>query len=321
MSKSILLVGEPMGLFIAKDFGRLEDVSEFSLTTCGAEFNVAVGMKRLGHEVTYMTKLGNDPFGKKIVKMMNSTGISTDKIIYSQTNPTGFMFKSMVAEGDPSIFYFRKGSAASTLNSSDIQALDFLEYDIVHITGITPALTESTNNATYALLQKTREHRLTFSFDPNLRPQLWPSKNVMANCINDLAYKSDIFLPGINEVKTILGEGDPEKAAKHYLERGTKVVIIKLGADGAYYATSNESGYVKGYKVDTIVDTVGAGDGFASGVLSALRENLTLEEAVKRGNAIGAIQLMSKGDNDGLPTKEELIAFMANRKDWRKIHD
>ena len=122
--KTTLLVGEPMGLFIAEETGRLENVDHFSFTTCGAELNVAIGMKRLGHEVSYMTKLGRDPFGKRITNRMEEIGISTGHILFSDERPTGFMFKSMVAEGDPSIFYFRRGSAASTLSAEDTAALD-----------------------------------------------------------------------------------------------------------------------------------------------------------------------------------------------------
>lgn len=142
--KRTLLVGEPMGLFVAEETGKLEDVDYYSFTTCGAELNVAVGLRRLGHEVSYMTKLGRDPFGKRIVNTMNDTGISTDMIIYSDTNPTGFMFKSKVLEGDPDIFYFRKKSAASTIGPEDVEHFDYSQYDILHMTGITPALSDST---------------------------------------------------------------------------------------------------------------------------------------------------------------------------------
>lgn len=132
--KHTILVGEPMGLFIADELGKLEDVNHFSFTTCGAELNVAIGMKRLGHDVSYMTKLGNDPFGARIVNRIKELGISTDLIQFSPEHPTGFMFKSMVTDGDPSIFYFRKGSAASTLSAEDVAALDFSSYSAVHVT-------------------------------------------------------------------------------------------------------------------------------------------------------------------------------------------
>lgn len=306
-----------MGLFIAEEPGRLEDANHFSFTTCGAELNVAIGMKRLGHQVAYMTKLGEDPFGARITNRMKETGISTDLIGVSTQRPTGFMFKSMVTDGDPNIFYFRKGSAASTLSPADVEALDLSPYDAIHMTGITPALSDDARAAVFTLAKKAKELSMRFSFDPNLRLQLWTDQEEMTRCINELAFQSDLFLPGINEAKILMGEDDPERIAAYYLERGTGAVVVKLGDKGAYYATKTESGYVPGFHVDHIVDTVGAGDGFAAGVLTGLSEGMPLEQAVRRGCAIGAIQLLSKGDNDGLPSRQELEKFMAGDPDWR----
>ena len=123
----------------------------------------------------------------------------------------------------------------------------------------------------------------------------------------------------LKEAELLIGETEPRKIAAHYLERGTKTVVVKLGPGGAYYACDNgDSGCVDGFRVEHVVDTVGAGDGFAAGVLSAQREGLSLDLAVQRGCAVGAIQVMSRGDNDGLPSREELDAFMAGQKDWRR---
>ena len=228
------------------------------------------------------------------------------------------MFKSMVAEGDPSIFYFRRGSAASTLSAEDTAALDLSGCALVHMTGITPALSDSAREAVLALATRTRVSGVKLSFDPNLRLQLWPDTEKMAECLNGIAEQADIFLPGVKEAKILMGEDDPEKIAAWYIARGTKTVVVKLGAKGAYYASAcGESGYVPGFHVDRIVDTVGAGDGFAAGVLTALLEDMPLAEAVRRGCAIGAIQLLSKGDNDGLPSRRELERFMAGEPEWR----
>ena len=313
MEKGTLLVGEPMGLFIAEETGALEDINHFTMALAGAEFNVAVGLSRLGHRVGYYTKLGDDPFGKRIVKMMKAEGISTDLIQYSAQRPTGFMMKSKTFEGDPRIFYFRKNSAASTLSGEDIARLDFSRYDAIHMTGITPALSDSTREATALLAGKARERGMLFSFDPNLRPQLWPDQKTMADYMKEMAGKCDIYFPGINEAKIILGLEEPEAIARACLDLGSKAVVVKLGGRGAYYAAANgEAAYVPGYRVEKVVDTVGAGDGFAVGVLSALGEGLPLREAVLRGNAVGAIQVTCVGDNDGLPTREELERFMAD---------
>ncbi|MGN0193698.1 MAG: sugar kinase [Pseudoramibacter sp.] len=318
MSKPILLIGEPMGLFIANTVGALEDVDTFTLTTCGAELNVAIGLKRLGQDVAYFTKVADDPFGRKIVNMMKKTGIATDTVQYSDDHPTGFMFKEKVTEGDPGIFYFRKGSAASTLSPEDVDKIDFSRYALVHMTGITPALTDSTRAATEAVFKKAKGAGIPISFDPNLRPQLWPSKAAMAGFINKMAAQSDLFLPGENETAALIGEKDAEKAAAAYLDMGAKKVVVKTGASGAYYADAKGSrGHVPGFKVDKVVDTVGAGDGFAAGTLAGLAQGLSMAEAVHQGCAVGAIQVMSVGDNDGLPTVQELGDFMAGKPDWR----
>jgi len=315
--KSVLLAGEPMGMFIAEEPGRLEEVSAFSLATCGAELNVAVGLNRLGHDVAYMTKLGRDPFGVRIFNQIKKLGMDTQEIQFSDDNPTGFLLKEKVEEGDPGIFYFRKGSAASTLSVQDAERLDFSRFDAVHLTGITPALSDSCREMALVLCRKARENGCFFSFDPNLRPRLWPSKAEMTACIHMLAAQADLFLPGIKEAACLLEEEMPEKIAEQYLLMGAKAVVLKIGARGAYYADCRgESGYVKGFPVRTVVDTVGAGDGFAAGVLSGCREGLPLAQAVRRGCAIGAIQVMSKGDNDGLPTRAQLRAFMEGKADW-----
>lgn len=317
MNKKTMLVGEPMGLFISQTEGEFEDVSSYTLAIAGAELNVAIGMARLGHSVAYFTKVGNDPFGKRVVKTMAASGLDTGAVIFSEKYPTGFMFKSKVSSGDPSIFYFRKGSAASTLSPEDIEALAIDEYTALHMTGITPALSDSTREAVFALVDKARENGLFYSFDPNLRPQLWGSEAQMVECINKLAAMSDLFLPGIKEAKILCGKTEPEEIAKFYRDLGAKAVAIKLGAEGAYYSSDEGSGYVEGFKVEEVVDTVGAGDGFAAGVLSGLNDGLALGEAVRRGNAVGAIQVMSIGDNDGLPYRSELEAFMNGEADFR----
>ena len=310
MEKSILLVGEPMGLFIAKTEGAFEDVNEYTLALAGAEFNVAVGLTRLGHAASYLTKLGHDPFGKRIVKFMRREGISTDDILFDDELRTGFMFKGSTHEGDPEIFYFRAGSAASTLSPSDVEGLDFSKFSAIHMTGITPALSDNTRELCRFLATKAHELGIFLSFDPNLRPQLWPSREVMARYINEFASECDLFLPGVAEGEQLAGISDPTEIASHYRKLGAKAVVVKVGGKGAYFDAGDERGMVPGFHVSHIVDTVGAGDGFAAGVLSARMEGLGWYDSVRRGNAIGAIQIMSVGDNDGLPSREELDKFM-----------
>lgn len=310
MEKGAILVGEPMGLFIAQEEGELSDVSGYSMAVAGAEFNVAVGLARLNMPVTYLTRLGEDPFGQKIVRTLQRNGIGSEFVSFSKERSTGFMLKSKVSTGDPKIFYFRKGSAASTLSKEDVDRIDFSGYGFVHLTGIFPALSESTKEASFYLIKKAREHGLTVSFDPNLRPQLWPDTETMVQTLNEFAALSDYVLPGEAEGELLCGDRDPRKIGRFYLERGAKAVVTKMGSRGAYLMTEQDQELVPGFSIEKVVDTVGAGDGFAAGILSALMEGKNLYEAVRRANAVGAIQVTSIGDNDGLPSRAQLAGFM-----------
>ncbi len=313
--KGILLVGEPMGLYMAQQEGNLDEVSSFSLAIAGAELNVAIGASRLGHKVGYLTKLGNDFHGKLIVRRLHECGISTELIQFSDSRPTGIMFKSLTPGKDPEIFYLRGGSAASTLSSEDVNGLDFSEYGLLHMTGIMPALSKSTREASRLLVEKAKRHGMFFSFDPNLRPQLWPNKKVMITFMNEVASKADLFLPGLSEARLLMGEkrAAPEEVARYYKDRGAKAVVVKCGEKGAYYVSDDACGWGETYPVEQVVDTVGAGDGFAAGILTALCEGLPLFDAVSRGNAIGGLQIQARGDNEGLPTCEQLEAYVSQR--------
>ncbi|MDQ0204042.1 sugar kinase [Pectinatus haikarae] len=313
MSDGLILAGEPMGLLIAQNEGPLDSVSGYSLAVAGAEFNVAVGTARLHHHVTYMTKLGNDPFGKRIIRVLNENKIGDEFVSFSDTHKTGFMLKGRISNGDPDIFYFRAGSAASTLSPADVEKIDMRSYSYIHLTGILPALSEDTRKAVNMMFDKARDAGLTISFDPNLRPQLWPSEKIMRETINNLASRADIVLPGTAEGKILMGSDDPKKINDFYRRNGAKIVVTKCGASGAFVTDGSEEYTVEGYKVDRVIDTVGAGDGFAVGIITGLMENLSLRDAVKRGNAIGAIQVTSRGDNEGLPSPDELASFMAQK--------
>lgn len=314
MAKGLLLAGEPMGLLIAQSEGSLDSVAGFTLAVAGAEFNVATGAARLGHFVSYLTKLGNDPFGTRITNTLTANKIDSSNVLTSDTNTTGFMLKSKVSKGDPEIFYFRKGSAASTLDASDVEKIDFSKFDYVHLTGIFPALTDSTRAAMMALIKKAKELGVFISFDPNLRPQLWPSQEVMVKTLNELASYADLVLPGCGEGKILCGSEDPSKINDFYRSLGARMVVTKLGPDGALVREGDNEYKVPGFIIDKVVDTVGAGDGFACGVITGLMEGLSLEKAVERGAAIGAIQCTFAGDNEGLPTQEQLKEFMQSHK-------
>lgn len=300
-----------MALLIADTTGKLEDVEHFTRSMSGAEVNVAIGLSRLGHEVEYITKLGDDPFGHYIENKLKLNGIGTSFVMYDDVYKTGIQLKNRVTDGsDPYAPYYRKGSAASHISIEDIDKINLDDVDLIHITGIPPALSETARAATFHLAKKAKEKGIFITFDPNLRPNLWKSTEEMKTVINELSSYSNLILPGIVECKILLDTEDKEKICEIYHNKGIDFVVIKNGSNGAYVSYKNDIKVVDGFKVDKVVDTVGAGDGFAVGVISGYLEKLDIYDCAKRGNAIGAIQVMNIGDNEGLPTPTELYNFM-----------
>ncbi|ADZ85535.1 sugar kinase [Cellulosilyticum lentocellum] len=312
MSK-VILVGEPMALFIAETEGTLDTVTSFTRSAAGAEMNVAIGLKRLEHEVCYITKLGRDPFGKYLIDFLKGEGIDTSFICFDDHYPTAFQLKGKTSVGDPDVAYYRNGSAASNLKVDDVDEIDMCGFNHFHLTGIFPAISDISRATLLYLIEKAKNNGLTTSFDPNLRPSLWKDSTDMVATINKIAFRCDTVLPGISEGKILTGFNHEKDIADFYLSHGVKNVVIKMGPKGAYVKTQTEEAYIGGYHVEKVIDTVGAGDGFAVGFISGLLENKDVRECADRANAIGALQVMHKGDNEGLPTREQLFGFMEKK--------
>lgn len=308
----VVTVGEAMVLFAAQQTGPLDTVASFARTTAGAELNVAIGLARLGLRVGYLSRVGNDSFGRYLCATLDHEGVDRSHVAVTGEHPTGFMLKSRSDDGsDPATEYFRRGSAASRMGPADIPKAYCAASRHLHLTGIFVAVSPTTREMVFELAADARAAGRTVSFDPNLRPTLWPSKDEMVECLNRLASSSDWVLPGLEEGRLLTGRESPEDIAAFYLHRGARAVVVKLGPSGAYYASADQTGYVSGIPVDRVVDTVGAGDGFAVGTVSGLLEGLPLADATARGNAIGARVIQFPGDCDGLPTRQELNEFIA----------
>lgn len=308
---SFLTLGEAMTMLAAKQSGKLSDVEEFTRHLAGAELNVAIGMARLGFRSTYMTKVGEDCLGRFIKQQLALEGVVTDWISESATNSTGIVFKASQTDGsDPAVEYFRRNSAASTLSPDDLSPHLLSQVNHLHLTGVACAVSPSLLSLSRETLKLAQRQGITTSFDTNLRPSLWPDEETMRDTINEFACGCQTVLPGREEGRILTGSDDPDSIADFYLQRGVDLVVVKLGSDGAYYKTSKGSfGVVPGFSVDKVVDTVGAGDSFAVGVLSGLFDGRSIEESVRRGNWFGSLAVRVRGDSEGLPSRMQLDEF------------
>ncbi|PZD62975.1 sugar kinase [Pantoea ananatis] len=304
----VITIGEAMAMFVAGETGDLAAVDTFVKRAAGAELNVAIGLARLGLKVGWVSRVGQDAFGRFICQVLDKENIDHRQVTVDPRYPTGFQLKSKVDDGsDPLVEYFRKGSAASHLSPTDFDHDYFGAARHLHLSGVAAAISDSSLELTKHAAKEMRARGKTLSFDPNLRPVLWRSEGEMRKQLNLLAEYADWVLPGEKEGYILTGYRQPQDIADFYLDKGVKAVIIKTGCEGAWYKTaSGEQGQVEAMRVDNVVDTVGAGDGFAVGVISALLEGKPLVQAIRRGNKIGSLAIQVIGDSEGLPSRQQL---------------
>lgn len=301
--------GEMMLLLVADQPGPLEQVASFHKRTAGAETNVAIGLARLGLRVAWASRLGQDSPGRFLLAEMQREGVDCARVVLDPAQRTGLQFKQRVTDGsDPFVESHRKGSAASHMTAADVDAGWLRSARHLHATGVFPGVSAGCRAAAQAAFEVMRAAGRSISFDPNLRPALWSSPEEMRLVVNQFAFQADWVLPGLEEGRFLTGLHTPQEIAGFYRQRGARAVFVKLGPDGAWYDTEQGSGHVPAFPVAEVVDTVGAGDGFAVGVVSALLEGRSPPDAARRGAWIGARAVQVRGDTEGLPTRAELDA-------------
>ena len=310
----VLTIGETMVLLSPERAGPLRYVHSFSKSMAGAESNVAIGLARLGHSCGLISRVGGDEFGRFILRELRAEGVDTAGVRTDNDAQTGVMFKEIRQGEETRVYYYRKGSAASRLGPEDIGTGCFDGAALLHVTGITPALSASCRDAVDRAMNIAREKGITVSFDPNIRLKLW-SEDQAKEALVPLLKKADIVLAGTEEAALLVGSGDPGTLADRLLTLGVKTVALKIGAQGCLVAGGSEKIRLPAFSVPSIVDTVGAGDAFAAGFLSGHLEERTLKECGLMGCAMGAFALSTAGDTEGLPFRRELDARIKNENE------
>ncbi|MBB6215209.1 2-dehydro-3-deoxygluconokinase [Anaerosolibacter carboniphilus] len=312
-SMEVVTFGETMVMFNPDSTGPLRYVHNYNKTIAGAESNVAIALARLGHQVGWFSKLGDDEFGRYIKSVIMGEGVDVSRVVVDESRQTGLVFKERFAHVNPNVYYYRKHSAASNINIEDLDMAYIQLAKILHITGITPALSDVNKKTAYHIMEKAKEKGVLISFDPNIRLKLWRAEEARTTIL-DMAKQSDIIFPGIDEGELLLGMDDYQEITHSFLEMGNKLVVTKLGKKGCYVASKDEQVYIEGYVVEKPEDTVGAGDGFAAGFLSGLLRNLSLRECGQLANAVGAMATLVRGDMEGFPTMSQVKNFMGIEK-------
>ena len=305
----VVTIGETMVLFTPEHDGPLRYVHRFAKGIGGAESNVCIGLVRLGHSAGWISRVGDDEFGRFVLAQLRGEGVDVSRVRIDPEAPTAVYFKERRGLGGGSVYYYRKGSAASRLQPEELDPDYFQGARVFLGSGITPALSDSCRRTLERGVQLAAEAGACFVFDPNLRLKLWPADEAR-RVLRAFAAQADVVLPGREEAEFLTGEPDPVRAGRLLLALGPRQVVVKVGAAGAWLIERGGEVLVPGFPVERIVDPIGAGDAFAAGFIAGMLEGLPPEEAVRLGNACGAFALGVPGDYEGLPGRAEVDALV-----------
>jgi len=307
----VITFGETMALLMPSGGKGLEYSSELHSLFGGAESNVAIGLSRLGVRVGWFGRLGKDPLGRMIFKKIRGEGVDVSRAELTAEAPTGLMMREVLM-GKTSVYYYRKHSAASRMTPQHLDEAYIAQAQILHVTGITPALSESCRESAFEAIRIARKHGVKVSFDPNLRLKLW-NLDEAREVLLEMAKLADIFLPGLDELKLLYQTEDwNEIIAK--LRELPAISIVKGGDDETYVVDTDSIQAVPYFKAEQVVDTVGAGDGFCAGFLTGVVKGYNYAEAVRLGNLVGSLIVQTEGDWEGAPTWEQVEAILNNVK-------
>ncbi|MBC3839954.1 sugar kinase [Streptacidiphilus sp. 4-A2] len=306
-----------MGLVSALDTGPLEFARAFGYGIGGAESNVAIGVSRLGAEAAWFGRIGSDATGDLVERRLRAEEVRT--LAIRDEGFTGMMLKHRRFGSTLQVDYHRAGSAGSRLAPADVPVELVRRAAILHVTGITPALSESARAAVFHAVELARAAGVSVSVDVNYRSKLWRPE-AAAPVLRDLVTRADIVFAGVEEAQLVLGPNPgPNPAAASELASalaalGPAQAVIKDGARGCTAVIDGVAHRVPALTV-SVLDPVGAGDAFVAGYLAESLGGRPAETRLHTAIAAGAFAVTVPGDCEGLPRRAELAALARSEED------
>ncbi|WP_112243853.1 sugar kinase [Kribbella monticola] len=295
----VLTLGEAMVSIRSKTALRMG--GEAHLSVAGSESNVAIGLARLGHQAAWIGAVGNDEPGRLIQRTLRAEGVDTRYLRFSDESFTGFIAFDQPAHDITRVSYHRRGSAGSTLTAAEcLAALEETRPRLLHVTGITPALSDEAGAATLSAVRAAASGGVHVSFDVNYRGRLW-SRADAAVVLRELLPHVDTVFASDDELDLLTDASDPVTE----LLASVNEVVVTAGGKGAWSHTNAGTIHQPALPV-TVVDSIGAGDAFVSGYLSGTLDELPTSARLDRATASGAFCVGAFGDWESLPTREEL---------------
>lgn len=301
-SPRLLTIGEAMMLIGSPPHRRLAVGAAAEVGIAGAEATVAVAARRLGIVTEWIGGLGEDLPGDMILAGLRAHDVQVARVLRRGDAPTGVLFRD-VGVAHPRLHYARRGSAASVLTEDDISEAALREADHVHMTGITPALSNTCAQMVERVAHRVREHGKSLSLDVNYRATLWSAERARS-VLETLAATVDILFCGVDELSMMWGNahsGDIDAQLDLLRALGPGEVVLKRGSEGASAWTKSTGRVDAAARPTAVVDPVGAGDAFVAGYLVSRLSGGSAIDCLELGNVVAASAISAAGDLAGLP--------------------
>jgi 2-dehydro-3-deoxygluconokinase len=295
----LVALGETMALFVTEPASPLRQAHTFIRSIAGAESNVAIGVARLGLRTAWCGRVGGDALGLAILERLRGEGVDISRAIVDQDGWTGVLVRDRHHEQRINVAYARGGSAGSALGPGDVDADWLGSARVLHVTGITPALSASAAAAVERALELARAAGVEVSFDVNLRRRLWADEEA-ARVLRSLVPRVNVLFATEEELAVLSGSPDVRSGAEWALGSGVRTVVVKRGALGAIAFNPDATVEAEGCRVSA-VDPVGAGDAFVAGYLAAALAGEAFSPCLQQGCRTGAAAVQVPGDIEGLP--------------------
>jgi 2-dehydro-3-deoxygluconokinase len=299
----IIAIGEAL-----YELNQPKDGAPFLPGFGGDTSNAVIAAARSGASTGYFTAVGADRFGQSLVELWRAEGVDASRVIVNGAAHTGLYFVTHGPDGHE-FSYLRAGSAASRLTEADIPADYVGAARLLHVSGISQAISSSAADAVFAAIDLARRRKILVSYDTNLRLKLWPLQRARA-IIHEAMKSVDVALPGLDDARTLTGLDQPDAIVDFYLRLGARVVALTLGKEGALVATPGRRERVASIRVEA-VDATGAGDAFDGAFLAEFLNAGDPFEAARFANVAAALSTRGYGAVPPLPMRAQTLAALA----------
>lgn len=295
-------VGETLVMFTPPHAMPLDAAESLSIHIGGAESNVATYLAELGYHAVWYSRVGDDPFGRIILRELARAGVDVEAVTTVVGGRTGIYVKDPGPDRT-TVYYFRNHSVAKELGAEVLDLPALRASRILHLSGITPALSDSARDLVTQAVRSQRPSERVVSFDVNYRQALWPIDEA-APALREIAELCDICFVGLDEAELLWGCSTPEQVRA--LLPDVPTLVVKDGAVGAHSFGASGHVFVPSLSVD-VVEPVGAGDAFAAGYLAGVLDDRPEKTRLRLGHLLAVAVLQVTSDHAQLPPRQDVF--------------